>query len=126
MQDCLNEDAAYYYKKFTKHPWILLILVLFIAGGISSLVVSLLCNTSFPCRSHEQETALYIGLNICLVSAVFIGLPCLIRGMLNCIWYKQAVTTTSPLRSPRKNPPSPRGPIPLHGMKSFKEYHSEA
>lgn len=148
MQNCLNEDAAHFYKQFKKYPWIFVMLLLFIISGIVLLTVSLLCNIKFPCRDDQQNYSLFFGLNMCLVSAIFIGLPCLIRGILNCIWYEQPilpviVTTRSPLssrqsppknRSPQrsrsnskeKTPPSPKGPIPLHGMKSFKEYHSDA
>ena len=143
MQNCLNEDAAHFYKQFKKHPWILAILVLFIVGGIVTLTLSLLCNHTIPCTADQQTYSLYFGLNMSLVSATFVGLPCLIRGILNCIWYKKPVlpvtiTTRSPLRSSspsaqrsrsnskEKTPPSPKGPIPLHGMKSFKEYHSDA
>ncbi len=140
MQKCLNEDASYFYKKFTKHPWVLVLIVIFILGGISMFTVSLLCNVKFPCPDKGQDYMLTIGLNICLVTFVFIGLPCMIRFILNGIWYNQEpllpVITRSPLSSrepPRsrsnsreKTPPSPKGPVPKHGMKSFKEYHSEA
>jgi len=104
--------------------------------------VSLLCNVKFPCPDRAQDYLLTIGLNICLIAAVFIGLPCILRFILNGIWYNQEpvlpVTTRSPLSSrepPRsrsrsnsreKTPPSPKDPVPKHGMKSFKEYHSEA
>ena len=137
MQKCLNEDASYFYKKFTKHPWVLVLIIIFILGGISMLTVSLLCNVKFPCPDRAQDYMLTIGLNICLVTFVFICLPCIVRFTLNCIWKNEEpelpVITRSPLssREPRarsnsKNPPSPKGPVPKHGMKSFKEYHSEA
>ena len=141
MQKCLNEDASYFYKKFTKHPWILLLILIFILGGISMLTVSILCNVKFPCPDRGQDYMLTIGLNICLIVFVFIGLPCIIRFILNCIWKNEEpelpviVRTRSPLSSRQspsrsnsreKTPPSPKGPVPKHGMKSFKEYHSEA
>jgi len=144
MQKCLNEDASYFYKRFTKHPWILVLLILFVLSGIAILVSSLLCNIKYTCTYQQQDVALYFGMNICLISAIFIGLPCIIRFILNCIWYNTTeehvlpviVRTRSPLssrQSPRsrsnsreKIPPSPKGPVPKHGMKSFKEYHSEA
>jgi len=144
MQKCLNEDASYLYKRFTKHPWILALLILFVLSGIAILVSSLLCNIKYQCTYQQQDTALYFGMNICLFSAIFIGLPCILRFVLNCIWYNRTqdhllpVATRSPLNSrqspsrPRsrsnsreKTPPSPKGPVPKHGMMSFKEYHSE-
>ncbi len=140
MQKCLNEDASYLHKRFTKHPWIPVLLVLFILSGIAILVSSLLCNIKYPCTYQQQDVALYFGMNICLISTIFIALPCIIRFILNGIWYNQEpvlpVITRSPITSrdpPRsrsnsreKIPPSPKGPVPKHGMKSFKEYHSEA
>ena len=144
MQKCLNEDASYFYKKFTKHPWVLVLIIIFILGGISMFTVSLLCNVKFPCPDKGQDYMLTIGLNICLVTFVFICLPCIVRFTLNCIWKNEEpelpviVRTRSPLssnepsrsrsrsNSREKIPPSPKGPVPKHGMKSFKEYHSEA
>ena len=135
MQKCLNEDASYFYKKFTNHPWIPVLIVIFILGGISMLTVSILCNVNFPCSAKGQDYMLIIGLNMCIVAFVFIALPCIIRFILNGIWYNEQpvlpVITRSPLtsrsrsNSREKIPPSPKGPVPKHGMKSFKEYHSE-
>ena len=137
MQKYLNEDATYFYNKFKKHPWILVIIVLFVVSGIATLTVSLLCNVKFACTYDQQNYALMFGMNMCLVSTIFILIPCLISGILNCIYYDTInepvlpVTRRSPLTSRRpspqreKNPPSPRGPSPKHSSKSFKEYHSE-
>ena len=139
MQKCLNEDLASLFKQFKKHPWILLIIILFVGGGIATLTYSLLCNVKFPCTNDQQSYALMFGMNMCLVTAIFLVLPCILTGMINCIYYDTIkepvlpVTRRSPLssREPRarsnsKNPPSPKGAVPPHGMKSFKEYHSEA
>ena len=141
MQKCLNEDRAHLFKQFKKHPWILLIIIFFIASGVAIFTVSLLCKVSFPCTDDQQNYALFFGLNICLISVIFIGLPCFLTSFINCIYYDTIkepvlpVTTRSPLtsREPRarsnsreKIPPSPKGPVPSHGMQSFKEYHSEA
>lgn len=138
MQKCLNEDATYFYKKFKKHPWIAVIILVFVLSGIATLTVSLLCNVKFPCTYDQQNYALFFGMNMCLVSTIFIVIPCLITYILNCIYYDTIkepvlpVTRRSPLSSrPRsrsnsreKIPPSPRGPSPNHASKSFKEYHS--
>jgi hypothetical protein len=82
---------------------------------------------------------LTIGMNMSLISFTFIAIPIILTLTINCMWYKKEVlplTTRSPLssrsqspsrlNSKGKTPPSPKGPIPLHGMKSFKEFHSEA
>jgi hypothetical protein len=143
MQKCLNEDLTYFYNKFKKHPWILLIIILFVGGGIATLTVSLLCNVKFPCTNDQQIYALMFGMNMCLVTAIFLLLPCLLIGMINCIYYDTIkepvlpVTRRSPLssREPRvrsrsnsreKTPPSPKTPVPKHASKSFREFHSEA
>ena len=139
MQKCLNEDLASLFKQFKKHPWILLIIILFVGGGIATLTASLLCNVKFPCTNDQQSYALMFGMNMCLVTAIFLVLPCLLTGIINCIYYDTIkepvlpVTRRSPLSSrPRsrsnsreKIPPSPRGPSPNHASKSFKEFHSE-
>jgi len=139
MQQCINEDFAYFFKQMKKHPWILLIIILFIGGGIATLTVSLLCNVKFPCTTDQQSYALMFGMNMCLITAIFFVLPCILIGIINCIYYDTIkgpvlpVTRSSPLtsREPRarsnsKNPPSPKTPVPPHGMKSFKEFHSDA
>jgi len=141
MQKCLNEDATYFSKKFKKHPWIAVIIVLFVLSGITTLTVSLLCNIKFPCTNDQQNYALFFGMNMCLASTIFILLPFLLTGIINCIYYDTIVEpvlpivrTRSPLQSrPRsrsksteKTPPSPKlRPIPKHASKSFKEYNSE-
>ena len=143
MQKCFNEELRYLSKNFKKYPWILLIIILIVASGIALFTVSLLCNVKFSCTNDQQNYTLLFGLNICLISATFFTLPCLIVGIINCIYYdtiKEPVlplTTKSPLSSnapsPQRSrsnskenrPPSPQiRPIPKHGMKSFKEYHS--
>jgi hypothetical protein len=140
MQKCLNKDASYFHKKFTKHPWILVIILLFIASGVSIFTISLLCNIKFQCSDQQQNYSLYIGLNICLVSLIFIIMPFLLHTCLNCIYYDTIqdnilpVSTNSPItskvpprsRSNSKNPPSPKGPVPKHASKSFRDFHSEA
>lgn len=106
--------------------------------------VSLLCKVNFPCTDEQQNYALFFGLNMCLISVVFFTLPCLLTSIINCIYYDTInepvlpVTIKSPLSSrvpsPQRSrsnskenrPPSPQiRPIPRHGMKSFKEFHSE-
>lgn len=141
MQKYLNEDITYFYNKFKKHPWILLMIILFVGGGIATLTYSILCNVKFPCTNDQQSYALMFGMNMCLVTAIFLVLPCLVIGIINCIYYDTInepvlpVTRRSPLtsrepsrpRSNSKNPPSPQlRPIPKHASKSFKEFHSEA
>lgn len=145
MQNCLNEEASYLYKRFTKHPWILVLLILIVLSGITILVTCLLCNIKYQCTYQQQDVALYFGTIICLLSAIFIGLPCILRFILNCIWYNtteeqiRPVVYRHPLSSKRlsetrsqprsnskeKQPPSPRGPSPKHASKSFKEFYSE-
>lgn len=136
MQKCLNEDATYFYNKFKKHPWILVIIILFVVSGIATLTVSLLCNVKFPCTNDQQNYALIFGMNMCLVTAIFIVLPFLVTGVINFIYYDTIieevapVTRRSPLTSRRTSPQrekisSPRGPSPKHASKSFKEFYSE-
>jgi hypothetical protein len=135
MQQCLNEDVSYLCKR----PWIIVLLLIFVLSGISMLTVGILCNIRFPCSDQLQTTILTIGMNMSLISLTFIVIPIILCLMINCIWYKKEVlpvTTRSPLNSRSqspsrlnskgKTPPSPKGPIPLHGMKSFKEFHSDA
>jgi len=141
MQKCLNDDTTYFSNKFKKHPWILILIVFLILSGISLFTVSLLCNIKFQCSDQQQQYSLFFGLNICLITFVFIIIPWAIRSCLNCIYYNTIqeatlpVSTRSPISSrPRsrsnsreKTPPSPQlRPIPKHASKSFKEYHSEA
>jgi len=145
MQKCLNEDLASLLKQFKKYPWILLIIILIVASGIALFTVSLLCNVKFSCTNDQQNYTLLFGLTICLISATFFTLPCLLIGMINCIYYDTIkapvlpLTTKSPLSSiapslqrtrsrsnSKEKPPFPKGPVPPHGMKSFKEFHSEA
>lgn len=141
MQQCLNEDATYFYNKFKKYPCLLVLVILFIAIGVALFTVSLLCNYRFPCTDIQQNYTLIFGLNICILVTTFIGIPFILRLILNCIWQKEEVlpvVTRTPLSSrppsrPRsrsnsreKIPPSPKlRPIPTHASKSFKEYHSE-
>jgi len=138
MQKCLNEDRAHLFKQFKKHPWILLIIILFIASGIAIFTVSLLCKVNFPCTDGQQNYTLFFGLNICLISVIFIGLPCFLTSFINCIYYDTIkepvlpVTRISPLSSrprsrsnSREKTPPPKGPVPNHSSKSFKELHSE-
>lgn len=138
MQKWLNEDATYFFNKFKKHPLLLVFLLFFIGSGIALFTLSLLCNYKFPCTDQQQNYSLIFGLNMCLITTVFIIIPCSFRITLNCIYHDEdilPVRTRSPLTSTQairsrsnsreKIPPSPKGPIPKHGMKSFKEYHSE-
>ena len=138
MQQCLNEDATYFYNKFKKYPPLLLLVILFIATGVALFTVSLLCNYRFPCTDIQQNYTLMFGLNICILVTTFIGIPFTLRLILNCIWQKEEVLpviTRTPLssrppsrprsRSNSREPPPPKGPVPKHGMLSFKEYHSE-
>lgn len=143
MQKCFNEELRYLSKKFKKHPWIPLIIVVFVLSGIALFTVSLLCKVRFPCTDDQQNYALFFGLNICIMSALLFVLPCFLISIINCMYYDTInepvlpVTTKSPLSSkapsPQRSrsnskenrPPSPQiRPIPKHGMKSFKEYHS--
>jgi hypothetical protein len=138
MQKCLNEDATHFYKKFMKYPFIFVLLILFIVSGIFILTVSILCKVKFPCTDDQQNYSLYFGLNMCIFTTVFIILPCSLRLILNCIWYDHdelPVIVRTPLssripspvrsRSNSREPPSPKGRIPKHASKSFREYHSE-
>jgi hypothetical protein len=135
MQKYLNEDATYFSKQFKKRPWIPLLIILLIASGIALFTVSLLCNIKFPCTDQQQNYSLIFGLNICLLSVTFIGIPLLLYTTLNCIWPLPPIlpiTTMTPLpsrsrsNSKEKTPPSPKGPVPKHASKSFREFHSEA
>lgn len=128
MQQCLNEDTIYLCKR----PWIVVLLLIFILAGISMLTVGILCNIQFPCSDQLHTTMLTIGLNMSLISLIFIATPIILTLTINCIWYKKEVlpiTTRSPLssrsQSPSRlnskgNPPQSR-PSPKHA-KSFKEF----
>ena len=141
MQKCLNDDASHFFRQFKKYPILPVLLLLFIASSITMLVVALLCNTTYPCTYIQQDISLYFGLIFCVFCVVFIGFPCCLRFILNGIYYEPPVlpltrmspiivVTNSPKQRPRsrsnsreKIPPSPKVPIPKHGMKSFKEFY---
>ena len=116
MQTCLNDDANYFFKQFKKYPWILVIIVLFVASGISIFTVSLLCKVQFPCSDQQQSYSLFFGLNMCLFTAVFIVLPCCLRSTLNCIYEEETVlpvSRRSPLSSNIQRPlPKEKSPSP--------------
>jgi hypothetical protein len=128
MQKYLNEDTTYFSKQFKKQPWIPLLIILFTVSGIALFTVSLLCNIKFPCTDQQQNYSLIFGLNICLLSVTFIGIPLLLSTTLNCIWPPPPIlpiTTMSPITRSREKTP-PKTPIPKHASKSFREFHSEA
>jgi hypothetical protein len=106
MQKFLNEEATHLSKQFKKHPFIPVIIIITIIAGIVSLTLGMLCNTSFKCSDAEKDVALHIGVNLCIITAVAIIIPCILRYILNCIYYEKTVlpvTVMTPIR--RKSSP---------------------
>jgi hypothetical protein len=135
MQKCLNDDASYLFNICKKKPWLLLIPFLFTGGGIIILVVSLLCNTTYPCTQQQVDYSLFFGLILCVLSVIYIGVPCCLRCILNGIYYQDTIQVIykSPIRSiknikvsklKRGIPPSPKSPSPKHALQSFREVYS--
>ena len=110
-------------------------LLLFIASGIVILTVSLLCNTTYPCTQQQVDYSLFFGLILCVLSVIYIGVPCCLRCILNGIYYQDTIQVIykSPIRSiknikvsklKRGIPPSPKSPSPKHALQSFREVYS--
>ena len=106
MQQCLNDDANYFYKKFKKYPALLVLLVFFIALGIVLTTVGVLCKNKFPCSEEQFYFSLFVGVNLCIFTVVFIVIPCCIRSTLNCVYQveEQVYVRRSPL-TVRRRPP---------------------
>ena len=93
MQTCLNKDSKYIWEFLMKYPFVLILLVLFTLSGISLVTVSLLCDVRFTCTAEQKINTITFGMNICLLVFVFIVLPCLLRGCLNCLFTEKASGT---------------------------------
>jgi len=83
-------------KGMKKYPWIALVLSMFIIAGIGMLIVSMLCNTGYPCTQNQIQYTLLFGLNVCLLITVFIIIPILLRSILNCFWKEEVLPVTRP------------------------------
>ena len=109
MQKCLNKDSKYLWEFLMRHPFALVMLIFFILSGITLVTLTFLCDVKFPCTSEQKINTLTFGMNICLMVFIFIVIPCLLRGCLNCLFTEKpdkpekirVIVQDSPLRVKR-------------------------
>ncbi len=126
MQKCLNKEARHFDRQFKKHPILWLLMFLMVALSAILLTIAIMCNTSYICSNPQQDIMLWFGLMILVSLVVFVAIPNVLRGFLNCLYEESPkihrVKKMSPLSSP--NPPST--PPPKHALKSFREFTQAA
>lgn len=105
MQTCLNKDSKYIWEFLMKHPFVLILLVIFTLSGITLVTLSFLCDLKITCTLEQKSNFISFGTNICLLVFVFIVLPCLLRGCLNCLFTEKVsgnVVMRPPVRRSEK------------------------
>lgn len=122
MQTFLNEEHAHFSREF-KHPAWLLGLIVFTGGSVAMVATAFLCGTL---TYLQQSILLQIGLIFCVFLAVFIGIPFIMRLVLNIIFRTRRIQSSGlknlPLSyRPRSTPPPPNSPAPRWALKSFRE-----
>jgi len=117
MQKFLNEQHILFSNDMRK-PICQLALFLFIAASITMTVVAIL---STNLSLLGQNILLGIGIICCCFIIIVLGVPFIMRLVLNCLF------RTRPIRTGIKNlplsyiPPPPNSPAPRWALKSFRE-----
>lgn len=118
MQRFLNEEHAYFSREF-KHPLWLVGLIMFTVGSVAMVVTAFLCDTL---TYLQQSILLQIGLIFCVFLAVFIGVPFIMRLVLNMIFRTRPIQSSGLKNLPlHYTPPPPNSPPPSWALKSFRE-----
>ena len=107
MQDCLNEDYEEFTGNCRKYMWIPVSIAMIALCGTTLLVISIFCNTTYRCSDQQQYYTLYFGMILFLLLFTFVGVPCITRIILNCVYDRELyIITSSPLgekKKPSKN-----------------------
>ena len=100
MQSCLNDERRYIAKKFGKHPVLSTFISLFIVSiAVVFTTLALLCYIKLSCTEPQISAFLSIGMNVCILIAVFVVIPFILSVLLNCIF-----RTPKPANVRKKNP----------------------
>jgi hypothetical protein len=122
MLNKVNKGNARCISSLNKYPCVSWMISVLLIGGIGLLPISLLCNIYYPCSNNELGVMLTLGIIVCFSLIVYVMIPCIIIGILNCI-YKNTIDDqdTRPRVVVSRIPPPPKSPPPRSASKSFSE-----
>ena len=89
MQKYLNNIVIDIYEICNKYWIIPVILVVYILASVILCIFGFLCIMNDICPGINKYLLLEVGFGSGLIVFIYIVIPCGLRCILNCLWYKQ-------------------------------------
>jgi hypothetical protein len=89
MQKCLNDIVIDLYEICKKSCVIYTVLITYILVSITLCIFGFLCIMTIDCPGINKYLLLETGFGAVIIIVIYILIPCGLRFILNCLWYKQ-------------------------------------